>query len=114
MSEYAFNPDTLNRTTQLLYDHIPEFYKTRDRLAQNAANLFQKQDLRELTEILAVPLAAMRQSIEEMFADFFVDTAGEDVLALLAENIAIDLIFKNPDANRRDLRQDVFRRRHKG
>ena len=114
MSEYAFNPDTLNRTTQLLYDHIPEFYKTRDRLAQNAANPFQKQDLRELTEILAVPLAAMRQSIEEMFADFFVDTAGEDVLALLAENIAIDLIFKNPDANRRDLRQAVFRRRHKG
>jgi len=114
MSKYNFNPDTLERTTQLLYDHIPEFYKTKDRLAQSSNNPLQGQDLRELTKILSVPLAAVRQSIEEMFADYFVDTAGEDILPLIAENIALNLVFKDPDANRRDLGNAIFRRRHKG
>ncbi len=113
MTGYRFDADRLERTAALLYGLVPEFLKARDhdaRLAQPP----QPEELRALIEILAAPLAAVRQSIEELYADLFADTASEEALPLLADSIALDLVFRDAGANRRDLMAAMTRRQRKG
>ncbi len=113
MTHYPYDPDHLARTAALLYAHVPEFYKRRDRIARAAAPP-QPAELEAIVQVLAAPLAAVRQSIEELYGDLFVDSAGDDVLAELAAGIALDLVFRDAGANRRDLRAAMARRRRKG
>jgi hypothetical protein len=113
MTDYPFDQDHLARTAELLYDHVPEFHKRADRLAE-AASPPRPADLRNLVEALAAPLAALRQSVEELYGDLFVESAGEDMLSDLAASIALDLVFRDPEANRRDLLNAMARRRRKG
>ena len=113
MTDYPYDPDHLSRTAALLYDLIPEFHKRRDRAA-DAAVPPEPAELRAIVEALAAPLAALRQSIEEMYGDLFVDSAGDAMLPVLARSIALDLAFRDPDANRRDLARAMARRRRKG
>jgi hypothetical protein len=113
MTHYPYDPDHLARTAALLYAHLPEFYKRRDRVAL-AAEPPRPAELEAFIEALAAPLAAVRQSIEEFYGDLFVDSAGDDMLAELAAGIALDLVFRDAEANRRDLRAAMARRRRKG
>ena len=110
MTGYAYDQDHLERTAALLYGLIPEFYKRRDR----AADSFHQPELRALVEAMAAPLATMRQSIEELHGDLFVDSAGDEMLAEFAASIALELVFRDAEANRRDLRAAMVRRRRKG
>lgn len=113
MTGYRYDPDRLSRTATLLYDLLPAHLKARDGSAA-AATPPDEQELRTLVEILSAPLAALRQSVEELQGDFFVETAGDAMLPLLAQGIGLDLVFERPEANRRDLAGAVARRRRKG
>lgn len=113
MTGYRYDPDHLARTAALLYAHLPAYLKAQDEKAAGATPPGD-QDLRAFVDVLAAPLAALRQSIEEFQADVFVDTAGDAMLPLLAESIGLDLVFGDPEANRRDLSGAVARRRRKG
>ncbi|SEK59847.1 Phage tail protein (Tail_P2_I) [Blastococcus sp. DSM 46786] len=113
MTDYPYDPDSLRRTAELLLAHVPEFHRRADRAAQ-AADPPRRGELAVFLEVMAAPLAAVRQSIEELYGDLFVDTAGEDVLPTLAASIGLDLVFRDAGANRRDLRAAMARRRRKG
>ncbi|GAA6179502.1 hypothetical protein NBRC116594_09400 [Shimia sp. NS0008-38b] len=113
MNGYPYDPDRLARTAQLLYDALPAHLKANDAKAAGAVPS-GPQDLRTLVDILAAPLAALRQSLEEMHGDLFVDTAGDSILPLLADSIGLQLVFGSAEANRRDLAGSVGLRRRKG
>jgi hypothetical protein len=113
MTREAIDPDALARTLELLYAHIPNHYKRADHAAR-AAVPPQPAELAALVKVLAAPLAAVRQSVEELYADFFPDSADDAMLPVLAASIALELVFSDQEANRRDLRSAMARRRAKG
>ncbi len=113
MTGYRFDPDRLARTAELIYAHLPAHLKTEDRKAAGATPPGD-EELRTAIAILSAPLAALRQSIEELQGDFFIDTAGDAMLPLLAESIGQTLVFGSADANRRDLASAIAFRRRKG
>ena len=110
---WPYDPDHLTRTRDLLYAHVPEFYKHRDRAAE-AADPPETAELLAVIEALAAPLAAVRQSIEELYADLFVESAGAGMLGRIAASLAVDPVFSDPEALRRDLASAMRWRRRKG
>lgn len=110
---YPYDPDHLERTRELLYARVPEFYKRADRAAA-AAVPPAPEELRAVVEALAAPLAALRQSVEELYADLFVESAGAEILPQLAASIGFALVFRDAEANRRDLAAAMGWRRRKG
>lgn len=113
MNDYPYDPDHLAYTAALLYQHLPAHLKLRDERAAGAIPPGD-QELRTMVDILASPLAVLRQSVEELQSDFFVDTAGDAMLPLLGDSIGLRLVFSTAEANRRDLAGAVARRRRKG
>ena len=119
MIGYPYDHDHLRRTAALLYQRLPAHLKTRDLNAvAGRMNLAepptQDEELRLFIELMAAPLAAIRQSIEELHADLFIETASDDVLPLLAGGIGLRLLRSDPEANRRDIADTMFWRRRKG
>ena len=110
---YPYDRDHLNRTRDLLYALVPEYYKRRDRAAAQAMPP-EPAELLAMIEALAAPLAATRQSVEELYADLFIESAGEEMLPALAASIGLDLVFRDAEANRRNLGAAMGWRRRKG
>lgn len=110
---YSYDPDHLTRTRDLLYGLVPEFYKRRDRAASVAVPP-EPEELRAVVEALAAPLAALRQSVEELYGDLFVESAGAEMLPMLAASIGVELVFADAEANRRNLAAAMGWRRRKG
>ena len=110
---YPYDPDLRDYVARLLYDALPAFYKAED----ERARMRQPPDPAELEQFiraLAAPLAAVRQSIEELYADFFINSANDWVLPYLARMAGTSLVFPDADSNRRDVRGTVAWRRRKG
>jgi hypothetical protein len=105
---YPFDDTRRIQVARLLYQALPLFYRVQDQ-----PPLGQLQ-LRDFLRVLAAPLATLRQSIEELQANFFIDTCSDAALPLLAQLIGNDLLFPDADTNRRDLRGTVSRRKRKG
>lgn len=110
---YPYDRDHLNRTRDLLHALVPEYYKRRDRAAA-LAEPPEPAELLAMVEALAAPLAALRQSVEELHADLFIESAGEEMLPVLAASIGLELVFRDADANRRNLGAAMGWRRRKG
>lgn len=103
-----YDEDTLDRVHAQLYEQLPTLYRVDDQPPRGSG------DLLRFLRVLAAPLAVVRQSIEELHADLFIDTADDSMLALLAEMVGTTLLLPDPDANRRDVRGTVGWRRRKG
>ncbi|MDB4930681.1 MAG: hypothetical protein JWM10_3165 [Myxococcaceae bacterium] len=71
-------------------------------------------DLYRLLRVLAAPFAVLRQNVDELHADLFVDRSGDAMLPLLAGQVGSRLVFKDADDDRADLRGTVAWRRRKG
>ena len=105
---YPYDPDIRKYVAQLLFRATPAYFRAED---QSPAG---RDELLQLLEVLAAPLAIARQSIEELHADLFIDSADAWVLRYLAEMVGTTLIFPDADSNRRDIRSTVAFRRRKG
>jgi hypothetical protein len=105
---YPYDEDVLARVVQLLYEALPAMHRIPDEPPVG------RGELRSLVEVLAGPLAVVRQSIDELHADLFIDTAHDRIVPYLAEMVGTRLVFPDPDANRRDVRGTVAWRRRKG
>ncbi|MBL8742249.1 MAG: hypothetical protein JNK04_14170, partial [Myxococcales bacterium] len=117
---YPFDPELRERTTDRLYGLLPELYRLRD-LGDSASEPKKAQqttpgleELYRFLHVVAAPLAEVRQSIEELHANLFVDTAADWALPYLAKLVDLTLVFPEARANRRDLRSAVAFRRRKG
>ena len=108
MSTYPYDVDVLDEVARRLYDALPAMYRVPDERPTG------REELRSLLEVLAVPLAVLRQSIQELHADLFVDTADDRIIPYLAEMVGTALVFPDAASNRRDVRGTVGWRRRKG
>lgn len=105
---YPFDPDTLAEVRQRLYAAVPAMHRLPDEPPAG------RGELQRMLEVLAVPLAVLRQSVQELQGDLFVDTADDAMLPYLARMIGTELVFPDADSNRRDVRGTVGWRRRKG
>ncbi|HKY04114.1 MAG TPA: hypothetical protein VJQ56_04445, partial [Blastocatellia bacterium] len=105
---YPYDPDIRKYVAALLFRGAPAYFRAEDQSPSG------RDELRQLLEVLAAPLAIARQSIEELHADLFIDSADDWVLRYLAEMVGTTLIFPDADSNRRDIRSTVAFRRRKG
>lgn len=71
-------------------------------------------DLYRLLHVLAAPLAVARQSVDELHADLFLDRCADGTLPLLAAQVGVTLVLRDPDDDRADLRGAIAWRRRKG
>ncbi len=107
-TNWPYDPAQRAELARRLYALLPALYRIQDAAPEG------KEDLRKLIEILAGPLAAVRQNVNELHADLFIDTSGEAALPLLAEMVGTSLVFSDVDRNRLDVRGTVRWRRRKG
>ena len=108
MSGYPFDEDLLAEVAQRLFQSVPAMHRLPD---QPPAG---RGELARMLEVLAVPLAVLRQSVQELHADLFIDTAADQMIPYLAGLVGTDLVFPDPDSNRLDVRGTVGWRRRKG
>jgi hypothetical protein len=108
MSDYAYDAEVLDEVARRLYAALPAIYRLPDEPPAGHG------DLAALLEVLAVPLAVLHQSIDELHADLFIDTAADQMIPYLAAMVGTSLVFPDADSNRRDVRGTVGWRRRKG
>lgn len=109
MSEhYPYDDDVLEELARRLYEALPAMYRVPDEPPGG------RGELRSLLEVLAGPLAVLRQSTRELHADLFIDTAHDRIVPYLAEMVGTRLVFPDAESNRRDVRGTVAWRRRKG
>lgn len=130
-SHYPYDPGAFARVWVRLWELVPAYYRVLDggdRLVDGVARrdledaarqiaagtLVRELDLARVLGALAAPLAAVRQSIEELHRDLFIDSAGDPAIPLLAEMVGTSLVFPDAASNRRDVRGTVGWRRRKG
>ena len=109
----AYDRQTLEELAALLYAQLPDLYRAADPKARFADGV-ERGELEALIRVLAVPLAVVRQSIEELHADLFVDSAHAAMLPTLAQSIGTDMALPDAEASRADLRGTMGWRRRKG
>src|SRR4051794_1409019 len=109
MTEYPYEPDVLEQVAATLNGAIPAMYRVPDDPDAGGSG-----ELRALLEVLAAPLGVLRQSIQELHADLFIDTADDRIIPYLAEMVGTQLVFPDAPSNRRDVRGTVAWRRRKG
>ena len=102
---YAYDDEILERVRATLFEALPALYRVPDE---------PRKDLQNVLEVLAAPLAVLRQSIQELQADLFIDTADDRMVPYLAEMVGTRLAFPDAASNRRDVRGTVSWRRRKG
>jgi len=108
VSNYPYDDDVLEEVARRLYEALPAMYRVPDEPPTG------RGELKSLLDVLAVPLAVLRQSIQELHADLFIDTADDRIVPYLAEMVGTALVFPDAESNRRDVRGTVGWRRRKG
>jgi hypothetical protein len=102
------DPEVRQRVAELLYGLLPALYRVRDEPPKGQG------DLRRFLSVLAAPLAEVRQSVDSLQADLFIDSARDWLLPYLAEMVGTTLVFPDAASNRRDVRGTASWRRRKG
>ncbi len=105
---WPYDSDTRDYVARLLWDSLPAFHRVQDQPPRG------DDELRRFLAVLGAPLALIRQNIEELHANLFIDTCDEQVIALLAEFVGTTTLFPDADSNRRDVRGTIAWRRRKG
>ncbi|MEL6343787.1 MAG: hypothetical protein AAFV53_11690 [Myxococcota bacterium] len=110
-NEWPYDESTRTMVANQMVALLPAMLRVQDRETQQPG---RPGDLERLLRVLAAPMAGIRQNIEELHADLFIDTCGEEAIALLAEMVGTRLIFPDEQSNRLDVRGTVGWRRAKG
>jgi hypothetical protein len=108
MTDWPYDRDALAFVARRLWQALPAFYRVQDAPPNGEGDLWR------LLQVLAAPQAVLRQAIEQLHADLFVDSAGERAVAHLAAMVGMELVFPDLASNRRDVRGAVGWRRRKG
>ncbi|NVB37027.1 hypothetical protein G6O69_04240 [Pseudenhygromyxa sp. WMMC2535] len=108
MSSWPYDPDTRALVARRLWQLLPAFYRVQDEAPRG------DDELRRFLAVLGAPLAVVRQSVDELHANLFIDSCGPDAIGLLAEIVGTRTLFPDADTNRRDVRGTIAWRRRKG
>ena len=105
---YPYDEAVWNDVVARLYAWLPRLYHAHDAPGRGDG------DLEAFLEVLAAPLAAVRQNIDELHADLFIDTCRDVWLPRLAEMVDLSLVYPDATSNRIDVRNALRWRRRKG
>jgi hypothetical protein len=105
---YPYDPGIRALVAARLYELLPEIYRVQDEPPRGQG------ELQAFLRVLAAPLAAVRQNIEELYADLFIDSCNDWVIPYLADMVGTTLVFPDARSNRMDVRGTVTWRRRKG
>ncbi|MFB4317349.1 phage tail protein [Actinomadura sp. 21ATH] len=108
LADHPYDPDVAADLASRLFRALPAMYQVPDLPPQGRGELLR------MLAVLAAPLAAVRQSVQELHADLFVDTADDAMVPYLAQMVGTALAFPDAASNRRDVRGTVGWRRRKG
>lgn len=108
LADHPYDAEVAADLALRLFRALPAMYQVPDVPPQG------RHELLRLLAVLGVPLATVRQSVQELHADLFVDTADDAMIPYLAEMVGATLEFPDADSNRRDVRGTVGWRRRKG
>lgn len=115
----VLDPIVRERVTDLLYAHLPSVYRVVD-MAEGGREPLRTEapkgveELFKFLRVLAAPIAEVRQNVDELWADLFIDKSADWVLPYLADMVGMQLVFPDAPTNRRDVRGTVGWRRRKG
>jgi hypothetical protein len=108
LADHPYDPDVAADLAVRLFQALPAMYRVPDLPPQGRGELLR------LLAVLATPLATVRQSVQELHSDLFVDTADDAMIPYLAQMVGTALAFPDAASNRRDVRGTVGWRRRKG
>lgn len=108
LADHPYDPEVVADLAGRLYRALPDLYRLPDLPPQGRLELLR------LLAVLAGPLATVRQSVQELHADLFIDTADDAMIPFLAAMVGTSLVFPDAASNRRDVRGTVSWRRRKG
>ena len=108
LADHPYDPEVAADLALRLFRALPGMYQVPDTPPQG------RYELLRLLAVLGVPLATVRQSVQELHADLFVDTADDAMIPYLAQMVGATQVFPDADSNRRDVRGTVGWRRRKG
>lgn len=93
---------------QPLYQRLPEIYHIRD------AEQLPPYQLKAFVDILDNVLAGVRDNIEALYHDLFIDTCDDWVVAYIADLLGTSHLSGDPWTLRADVARSVYHRRRKG
>ena len=93
---------------QSLYRRLPEIYRIRD------AELFPVGQLQAYLDVLDEIPAGMRDNIEALYHDLFIETCADWVVPYIADLLGTSHLSGDPWTLRADVARTVFHRRRKG
>jgi len=108
LADHPYDPEVAADLAVRLFHALPAMYRLPD--LPPAGRL----ELLRLLTVLATPLATVRQSVQELHTDLFVDTADDAMIPYLAQMVGTTQVFPDAASNRRDVRGTVGWRRRKG
>ncbi len=108
LADHPYDAEVAADLTSRLYRALPELYRIPDLPPEGRLELLR------MLAVLAGPLATVRQSVQELQADLFIDTADDAMMPYLAQMVGTSLVFPDAASNRRDVRGTVGWRRRKG
>ncbi len=91
--------------SELLYSLLPEIYRTKDR---------DKKELENFLKIIGEQTAVLRQNMDELWYDFFIETCHDWVVPYIGDLGGTNLVFNEAAHNRVDVKKTIFWRRRKG
>ncbi len=101
---YFVNNEYVEFYRKYLYDLLPETYKKRD----------IDDTLKEFLEIIGEQAAVIRQNIDDLWRDFYIDSSESWAIPYIAELLGTKII-SNPSAdNRTDIKKTIQWRKLKG
>jgi hypothetical protein len=108
LTDHPYDAEVAADLAARLYRALPDLYRIPDLPPRGRLELLR------LLAVLAGPLATVRQSVQELHADLFIDTADDAMIPYLAQMVGTSLVFPDAASNRRDVRGTVGWRRRKG
>ncbi len=93
---------------QSLYRRLPEIYRIRDTEQRPAGQL------EEYLDILDQVMRGMRDHVEALYHDFFIETCDDWVIPYIADLLGTSHLSGDPWTLRADVARTVFHRRRKG
>jgi hypothetical protein len=98
----------MSTSRQTLYERLPEIYRIRDQQQQPA------NQLHEYVDALDSVFAAIRDNIEVLYNDHFIETCADWVIPYIADLLGTTHLSGDPWTLRADVARTVHHRRRKG
>ena len=104
--------DYIEYYSELLYQLLPRIYRIRDEELEQVG--LQKEQLKKFLQTFGSQLAQVRNNIDELWDDFFIDACNDWVIPYIGDLVGTNVIFNEAQRNRVDVRKTIFWRRRKG